>query len=241
MVGTYRRFTIRKRAGGKRSICAPDKPLVAYQRKHLARLEKIFTQYAEQEQVLDAYHGFLSYRSPVTAAELHIGYKATAMFDLTNFFDSVHKSLIPPLEELQDPNFYTREGYVAQGFASSPLLANIASVPLVRQLKDLLPNCCITIYADDISISFNDQTEQEVCTIVERLVEASPFQLNVSKTRVKYAKSGYRRILGVNVGDDHIRATRKTMRRIRAARHLREWSSLGGLTNWSQCPRPKRR
>lgn len=65
------------------------------------------------------------------------------------------------------------------------------------------------------------------------------FSINKNKTRVRCSKAGYRKILGINVGNDHIRASRKTMRKIRAANHQGNFHSKGGLTTWSKCLLPK--
>ena len=46
-------------------------------------------------------------------------------------------------------------------------------------------------------------------------------------------------ILGINVGNDHIRASRETMRKIRAADHQGNFHSKGGLTTWSKNLVPK--
>ena len=148
-------------------------------------------------------------------------------------------------------NAYFVDGYLAQGFATSPMLATLAILPTLKTLKTELNRkyqAVITCYADDIQVSFNlsggDQDtgydiEMEIRKFVEQEFGKLGLKINHKKTRVRYAKFGYRRVLGVNVGDDHIRATRKTMRKIRAAAHQGNGRSLGGLRNWANCPMPK--
>ena len=189
-------------------------------------------------------HGFIKGRNVITAAKQHVGFKATIMLDLKDFFDTVHISMFHP--KLRDPLLFRETGYCAQGFVTSPMLSNIAFIKTLRAIKTRLnkvePDHAITMYADDIQISLQTEDSkriQKVTSIVKEEVERSNFILNEKKTRVKYAKYGYRRILGINVGDTSYRATRKVMRKIRAARHQGERSSLGGLVNWSRCAEPR--
>ena len=66
------------------------------------------------------------------------------------------------------------------------------------------------------------------------------FKIHSNKTRIRYAKYGYRKILGINVGDNDIKTTRKIMRKIRAANHQENGPSLGGLITWSKLYEPKK-
>ena len=97
-----------------------------------------------------------------------------------------------------------------------------------------------TVYADDIQISTNYKSL--IPTIIHNVnsfAVNNGFTINRNKTRVRRSINGYRRILGINVGSDHIRATRKTMRKIRAADHQGNYHSKGGLVTWSKNLLPK--
>ena len=241
MVGTYRVFKLPKKAGGYRKICAPDESLKAYQRSKLRPLVQEFLKQAHQHDVLEMFHGFLPGRSPITAAKRHVGYRATLTMDLSAFFDTVTKEMVSKVSNktlTKDSAFYTKEGFTSQGFATSPILANLSVIPLMKELKAAFPAVVITIYADDLSFSSNQHDMKALSKEVSGVIQASPFILNESKTRIKYAVHGYRRILGVNVGNTGVRATRSVMKRIRAARHQEQWSSLCGLSNWATCPEP---
>lgn len=104
-----------------------------------------------------------------------------------------------------------------------------------------------TVYADDIQISINrimplDRREENI--IISKIIDFANLhnlKINKNKTRVRYAKYGFRRILGINVGEDCIRATRKTMKKIRAARHQNNIQSLGGLSAWAMNILPKQK
>lgn len=242
---TYREAKIPKKGKGKfRKIVMPDKELLHYQRGKLKELQQDYVAMALSNDIADVAHGFLRGRNVVTAAEKHVGFKATIMFDISEFFDSVHYGMVP--EKWHDGLLYDRGGNTGQGFSTSPMLANIAAIPMVKAIKELLDekfgDYAYTWYADDIQVSVNTEDKKKLNSTIAKvydIIEASGFKANKGKTRIKYAKFGFRRILGVNVGDEVVRATRKTMKKIRAAAHQNNGPSLGGLRNWSNCNKPK--
>lgn len=256
----YTEFAIPKKNGKIRRIFAPSPGLLAQQQAMLPNLNTILAKVEDQEGIKDILHGFVKNRNPVTAATKHIGYDLTLMMDISNFFDSVNSKHISnaPLLMTSDYNGsimncihiggLATSGFTAQGFATSPILANICITPIVRDIKEYLETkfkdrYAFTIYADDIQISINSsdfilETEKLV-DIISYLFESEGFEMNTNKTRIRHAKFGHRRILGVNVGDDKLYASRKTMRKIRAARHQSNGPSLGGLITWSKCMLPK--
>jgi len=250
--GTYTEHTIPKRNGKVRKICAPDADLLRYQRSKLPDLYRMFTARAYSHGVDDVFHGFVPDKNCVTAARAHIGYDMTLMMDISEFFDSVQRSVFPAGSITDDSSFYHSEGnYCAQGYATSPILANIAIIPIIKEiqvfLSDLLNDeFAFTIYADDLQISFNyelnrrfKQRVEDIIAVVTACFTLANFRINSNKTRLRHAKYGYRRILGINVGNDHIRASRKTIRKLRAAKHSGNGPSAGGLSTWSKCYPPK--
>lgn len=241
----YTEFTIKKKNGKERKIASPDKELLKYQQAALKPMLKDYLDMVKGTTVQNTAHGFIRGRNVVSAAKQHIGFKATIMMDISNFFDSVYSHMLP--KKLQNPLFYHKDLYCAQGMATSPMLANIASIDMLKHihtaLSKRLDKFAFTIYADDVAISLNDTSQEtlaDVIKLVTASIETSGFAVNASKTRIKFASYGYRRILGVNVGDSELRATRKTMRKIRAAKHQANRSSLGGLVNWSNCNPPNK-
>jgi len=251
----YQEFTIRKKSGKLRKIVAPDDELKKFQRKQLRELSYKFQMTAGE--LFSHYHGFIEDRNCITAATEHIGYEATVMFDLSNFFDTVTykhvKEAGVELSESQTTYLFHREGYAAQGFPTSPTLANIALIPAVKMIVlnlDILlgeNNYAFTIYADDIQISYNSterRVQSEISRVVKRACSQYGFTINPNKTRVRFTKYGARRVLGVNVYESHIQATRKTNRKVRAVAKLTEYDpqkghALGGLRGWQQCRLPK--
>ena len=242
---SYREFKLPKKGKGFRLICAPSKTLKILQRKSLRELYEFHTEAVKGTIIENVQHGFLRMKSPVTGAKRHIGYKTTIMLDLSDFFNTITEDMIPCI--IQKDIYFHKEGrYTAQGFVTSPILANIASIPFLTDIESFLisnyKEHAMVSYADDLSISINSEDYTDSKRIIDYIEDAARrfrFKVNTKKTRIKYAKFGYRRILGINVGDDHIRATRKVMQKIRAAHHQEAWRSLGGLTAWSKCSPPK--
>ena len=256
---SYRDFLIPKKNGKPRRISAPSKELLKYQHNLMRGL---YAYHAKQERLLDVeniQHGFVPNRNCVTAATQHIGFNYTIIMDLKDFFDTCNVNHFPKSITRYSHLFHA-EGHCAQGFASSPILCNIASLNMVKQIKENLISLhneykliqehsepgvnkhpfAFTIYADDIQISTNySSLISTIIHNVDNFAVNNDFIINRNKTRVRTAIAGYRRILGINVGSDHIRATRKTMRKIRAADHQGNYHSKGGLITWSLCKFPK--
>lgn len=117
-------------------------------------------------------------------------------------------------------------------------LADLGLLPNSVQGKSFV----YTRYADDISISVNDpKVISNVINIVRDVFSNSGFNLNEAKTKVLSAKNGLRIICGVGVSSNDIHITRKTKKKIRAARHQKHYSSLLGLYAWMNSIRKKKR
>jgi len=193
--------------------------------------------------VEDHLHGFVRGRSPVTAGKRLIGQTTFIQMDIANFFDTVTPQHVidscSDHEVATDKCLWHHEGYAAQGFATSPMLANIALIPFAKKLKGYLKYLsCQTefhIYADDITITtdiVNFEIERQIISKVTELIESYNFVIKPTKTRVRYTTHGYVRVLGVNIGKDDMRVPRRIRRKIRAAEHGGSPQSLGGLTTW---------
>jgi len=246
---TYKEYRIPKRGKGYRKIVAPSPELLTYQRKLLPSIYHTFDKFTRSTLISDTFHGFIPGRNCVTAVTKHIGYQTTIMMDISNFFDSVTKSMAPTLFA-SDTNLWHADGYAAQGFATSPMLCNLALIPAAHQMQYYLAelpfDTVFSLYADDLCFSVNTEDQLELDSIIMEVTDIladQGFTINSTKTRIKYAKHGYRRILGINCGKDHIQPTRKTIRKARAALHQalhasspearqQAGRSLGGLHNW---------
>jgi hypothetical protein len=262
----YQEFSIAKKGKGRRKLVSPSAALKKYQKKASHILTTILKNRASGVGVWDEFHGFIRKRNAITGAKRHIGFEATVMFDFSNFFDTVNKNdFDQKLFEyygLDERLLFHKKGYTAQGFPSSPALCNIKLIPFVKELKDWCvdrfgkDNFAITQYADDITVSYHrlDKTPdyktrysnewREIRDFVYENSSKHNLIMNEKKTRVRFQKHGWRRILGINVGKDHLRATRKTVSKIHRAKlksddgDIHSSHVLGGLRTWSRCILP---
>ena len=255
----YRDFSIPKKNGKPRLISAPDRDLKKKQRMLLPMLYRIHRKLVMDMNLKDIQHGFIPGKNCVTAAQKHIGFRYTTQLDISDFFNSCRKDIhfrgMHQISRYKNTLFHDN-GYCAQGFVTSPILANIASLNVISEIKEKLnslfqsvetenqtkrPKFAFTIYADDIQISYNDKSlKKEIIQIIGDSFMRGGFQINRRKTRTRSATCGFRKILGINVGDESIRGSRKTMRKIRAANHQGNYHSKGGLQSWANCHKPKK-
>lgn len=241
----YRQFFIKKKNGRHRRICAPSPELLAFQRSELQSLSFFFNSITAlffSYQDRDIFHGFLKDRNIVTCAEKHIGFDHTICLDISNCFDSITSTM---LNFDLDPRLFHQDGSLAQGFATSPILANIYLInpvaALLTKIRQLAPESVITVYADDLHISLNNASYQKLNLIIKlAIAEFAKHQLTINprKTRIRHAKFGNRRILGIMV-DDSLKPSRKLKKKIRAARFQGNGPSLGGLVTASRFLRPR--
>src|SRR5262249_43819379 len=81
--GPYTRYTIPKRDGTQREICAP-KPQLRWTQKQILR------QILDRVPAHQSAHGFIPGRSTVTNAGQHQGSELLVKFDLVDFFPTIH-------------------------------------------------------------------------------------------------------------------------------------------------------
>ncbi|WP_082400641.1 reverse transcriptase domain-containing protein [Gemmobacter sp. LW-1] len=174
----YKEFTIPKKSGGTRRICAPRIALLKLQRDILRLVE---SDYRPRAHV----HGFVGghQRSIVSNARQHVGKRWVLNIDLEDYFETIHfgrvrgRLMAPPYnypEEIaqfiahiacfqteKEVDGSLRTTHVLMpGAALSPILANIVSDKLDAELARFCRQlgCTYTRYADDITISSNRRT-----------------------------------------------------------------------------------
>jgi hypothetical protein len=241
--GPYTRFTIPKRGGGERVICAPGKQLRWVQRQIL---DQILAKVAPHQ----AAHGFVAGRSTVTNAEKHRGATLLIKFDLRDFFPTIHyhrvmglfaslgyyvgdgrfgtdddaKRVAPTLARLccytPDPEAW--EGVVLpQGAPTSPAISNLVCRRLDARLEGLAQRKqgVYTRYADDLTFSFKDDSLDlgRFRWWVDQVCHQEGFFVNQSKYRV--IRASQRQLVTGIVVNDELRIPREERRRFRALLH----------------------
>jgi len=234
---------IRKRNGSLREIYCPSPEEKAVLRAQVERLNE-FARMLDQHHVA---HGFMPRRSPVTNAMQHVGYAFSLSFDLEDWFNTVtpqHVMHVPGLMSDEACLCFV-DGAAKQGLPTSPAMANIAAAQMDHEIVSLRARGRLgwnygvyTRYADDLTFSFMlEATARWLKEVIPPIVERHRFKINESKTRLQAARAGRRMITGVAV-DDEIHAPRAIRRRIRAARHQRNWNQLRGLREWARLRMP---
>lgn len=225
---------IPKRNGKFRTIYVPTEAEKAECREAVDKIKAI----RDEGPSTEVSHGFEDGRSPVTNALQHIGFKYSLCFDLKDFFDSVtHEMVEKALVEdktINDVDLMFIKGTITglfpdgaahQGPPSSPYLANIAAIPMDKDILKLqrtngrFKNFIYTRYADDLTFSFDSPGMIEhLMKEIPKIVERHGFKINESKTHLQCAKAGRRVITGIAV-DDKLHTPRSVKRRLRAAKH----------------------
>lgn len=242
--GPYTRFTIPKRDGSPREVCAPKPQLLWVQRKILHELlDKVPTH--------DAAHGFVRGRSTVTNALPHRGAAFVLKFDLEDFFPTVHyyrvmglfaslgyfigngrfesrddsRQVAPVLARLcvfvNDPSEWGT-GYMPQGAPTSPAISNLVCRGMDARLDGLAKEVggVYTRYADDLTFSFPETAPVNVGRFrwwVDQICHQEGFFLKQSKFRV-IRRSQRQTVTGIVVNDE-LRVPRGERRRFRAILH----------------------
>lgn len=241
--GPYTTFTIPKRDGTARSICAPKVQLKWVQRRiH----EKILANIPAHE----AAHGFIDGRSIVTNAAPHVGSAVVVKFDLKDFFPTIHyyrvlgffaslgyavgnarfgtedksTQVAPVLARLccytPDPKAWGK-AHMPQGAPTSPALSNLVCRRLDSRLTGLAKklNGVYTRYADDLTFSFKtaDVNLGRFRWWIDQVCHQEGFVVNQHKFRV--IRRSQRQVVTGIVVNDSVRVPREDRRNFRAILH----------------------
>jgi len=156
---------------------------------------------------------FIKKRYSVTNAKLHKKNKSKVglNLDLERFFPSISKDIIiNTLPHIYPFNFFNKStilslaNYVTindeliTGSPTSPLLANLVSIPLdyniIKYLKGISNNILYTRYSDDISITssdVNDITSSNYINIIDKITTILNTIYGVNKIRINKNKIAY--------------------------------------------------
>jgi hypothetical protein len=241
--GPYTTFTIPKRSGGERLICAPKKQLRWVQRQIL---DKILAPVGAHQ----AAHGFVQGRSTVTNAAVHKGAELVLKFDLCDFFPTIHyyrvvglftrlgypvgngrfrteddaKQVAPALARLccytPDPSAWG-QSRLPQGAPTSPAISNLVCRRLDARLTGLATGKGgrYTRYADDLTFSFPEDKVDlgRFRWWVDQICHQEGFLINQAKFRV--IRRAQRQLVTGIVVNDELRIPREERRRFRAILH----------------------
>ncbi|MCQ2514590.1 MAG: retron Ec67 family RNA-directed DNA polymerase/endonuclease [Ruminococcus sp.] len=204
----YHSFSIPKKSGGERIICAPNDDLKNLQKKLATILYKIQEKVWRIENTNpNISHGFTKKKSIVTNASIHTKKKYILNIDLNNFFDSFHFGRVCGYFE---KNKYFKlphevaiilaqltcyKGVLPQGAPTSPIITNLICQILDYRLLNIAKAFRLdyTRYADDLTFSTNDkhfiENYDNFYAKINIEINKSGFSINEKKTRLQYKYS----------------------------------------------------
>lgn len=215
--GRYRRFHIPKRLGGTREINVPSPLLLAIQ-------QWILRNVLYKLPLSDVAHGGVPGRSIISNASAHLGARSVLKMDLRGFFDTVLLSRGIGIFESAGYSPHLSKslallcfegGRLPQGAATSPALANLATVSLDGRLEGLAVKFDLTYsrYVDDLTFS-GRSIGVRFSAIVQEIVEDAGFVVNSEKTRLMRGCSP-KFVTGLAVGGERLRVPRRFKRDVR--------------------------
>ncbi|WP_235850513.1 reverse transcriptase domain-containing protein, partial [Niallia circulans] len=233
----YKSFVIKKKNGGERTIYSPEKNLSILQKKFLYILNLVYRNHENA-------HGFVRDKSIKTNATSHLGQNYILNFDLKDFFENINfgrvRSMFMSYFKFNTIIATTlanlcchEDGFLPQGAATSPAIANILSYNLDKTFSKLAKKekCVYTRYADDITfstnrekfpknIAFQKKGQVLLSSYVEKIIRENGFLINESKTRLhnKYQNLS---VTGITV-NQKLNVSRKYIRKIRSILHCIE-------------------
>ena len=233
-------FYISKKNGKFRRIFSIHKEQKQELRKLIPILENILLKHDKNK----VSYAFIKNRNCVEHAMQHIGHKYTISMDLENFFESVNVDHVNSYldDYIIDQCFIS--GAPQQGLPTSPLIANLAFLECDQKILYTLNNYHIeakyTRYADDLVISFDNKKDiGKVIFLISNIVNDAGFKINKKKTKIQNINNGRIIITGVGIDNKGLYPTRKTIKKIRAAKHKNNLTSIKGLQEWAKCKLPR--
>jgi uncharacterized protein (TIGR03067 family) len=224
----YREFTVPKRSGGKRRLCAPHDHLKALQRFILRRLLR-------RLKCHPAATGFQPGQSIVTHARRHVGQAVVVRLDLKDFFPATAAWRVRryfrrigwnrPAARLLT-RLCTHRGGLPQGAPTSPRLSNLVNYRLDCRLAGMARKlgAGYSRYADDITLSFPLDDRRQIrylIRFVRNVVHAEGYRLHGGRKMLIRRQHQQQRVTGlvVNTGAHLPRALRRRLRAV--SHHLR--------------------
>ncbi len=216
----YRKFKVRKKSGGERTISEPLPSLKEIQRWILDNILYVHqpSRYAK---------GFVPKLSIKDNARFHRAQSKVLSLDLKDFFPTVKRYRVygvfrsfgycQPVANIL-ARLCTLENELPQGVPTSPAITNLICRSLDRRLAGfaLKHKLRYTRYADDMTFS-GEFRAGALVTLVRKIVKNEGFSLNESKTRLM--ESHQRQEVTGIVVNHHLQAPREMRRSLRQAIH----------------------
>jgi hypothetical protein len=194
----YQIFSIPKPGGAKRIIHSPGPEL-----KQVQQPLNLYLQCAYYQLKPPAAYGFIpkptdesAPRNIYTNALQHLGAPWVLNMDMKDFFHTVNSRhltwVFHELFEFPEPltnqliGLCAYKGMLPMGTSTSPVLSNLAALPLDHDLQLLanLLDATYTRYVDDMTFSFDQEPTPLVLREITQRVAKQGFRINDAKTRI---------------------------------------------------------
>jgi RNA-directed DNA polymerase len=239
----YRRFKIKKRSGGTRTIRAPIPPLRQAQSRFATLLDARY-------QPRSCVFGYVKSRSIQMNAACHVGKRWVLRVDLKDFFPSINFGRVrgmllakpfslPPSVATTLAQLSCHENELPQGSPASPVLSNLICRGLDGALAKLAreQRCSYTRYCDDLVFSTNRRAFPAVLaafdpsrplsvtlgSALQHEIERAGFTVNAAKVRL--CPSSQRQMVTGLIANVRINVPRKFIGDLRMILHV--WRKLG--------------
>lgn len=235
----YTLVRIKKSKNAHRNIYIPDVLL----KKRLKDMEQKILLVYKKHVFKEVDHAFVKDRNCVSNALEHLLCQYTLSIDIEDFFESIKKFHLNGYFSSTFLDQALVNGRLVQGFSTSPMLANIAMIKVDKKIMEAVgsigANVVYTRYADDLSFSFDDgNLSKLIYARVNAILAQHQLRINKKKTKLQNKANGRVIITGVAIDHYGVYPTRKTIKKIRAARHQSNEKSYQGLLEWSLCKLP---
>ncbi|MGY0619878.1 retron Ec67 family RNA-directed DNA polymerase/endonuclease [Lysobacter sp. A378] len=213
----YTSFSIPKKSGGQREICAPEPRLLKLQRRIADYLQDCLENLDKQNGFTRPHaHGFIRGRSIMTNASVHRGRRFVLNVDLADFFGTINFGRVrgylisskdfelKPAVATTIAQLVCHNNKLPQGAPTSPVIANLVARVVDARLSKLAEahSCAYTRYADDLTFSTNlnsfPKALATACpnsgktltgTTLSRVLKQAGYQENTKKTRLQFINS----------------------------------------------------
>ncbi|KHJ37786.1 retron-type reverse transcriptase [Pedobacter glucosidilyticus] len=228
----YKNYTIKKKRGGARQICEPEKHLKSIQ-KRLNYFLQAYYLWIKPNEV----HGFVVnphylgiHCNIVENAKVHVNKKDVLNIDLKDFFPSISAQQVKNIFSSNYFNFNeqistaltlltTYEGKLPIGAPTSPVISNFICHQLDNDLITFCKqnNLTFTRYADDLTFSSDNTISDDNTLNIFDLIKKNQFEINEKKVRLKRSHRK-QTVTGLTV-NSKVNVDRKLLKKIRAMLH----------------------
>lgn len=222
-ISHYRTFSIPKRRGGMRKISTPYPALMECQ-------YWIYNNILSKICVHSSAHGFVTGRSIMTNASIHLNQEQMLKIDIKDFFPSIQiNKVISFFKELGYTNYVSY--YLAaicscgdelpQGAPTSPMLSNIISKHLDYRLYKFSEYYKLnyTRYADDLAFS-GFEIPFKFIEYISGILSEEGFCINEAKTVLSKDNKRKRILTGVSIVSDKMKVPRQYKHDLRKDVHF---------------------